>query len=415
VSTEETAEKQRIPEVTMPMQPVSARVTRRFTGLAAFQRLIALAVALSALVVLVFLFSPRVTVVVTPTARSLERTLVIPLPAVAETNTGVPVRLLETDVEVSASTPATGRRQQGVTAATGTVILFNETEEEITVPAGTIVATDGGQRFEVTDTVRVPARQAEFFMNVPVGIKAGQVEVGVRALALGSVGNVAAGRITSLPEGPSGLRVVNPESTRGGTERTVSYATEDDIETLRRQLSSKLRLEGEKLLESNAGAGAYLIGSWFEVQETEFSARPAAGETAESVYASMKGRARGRYVLIDDVRRYARTAAEDFVPTGYSVLGSPAVFIEEESKTDDGRQLKVAVRVVVSGSVDEVAVSRLVAGRSPEQARRVLLETGEVGDMQVSGRPRKRLPSWTPWIRVVVAAPGDHEAEVVDL
>ena len=72
-----------------------------------------------------------------------------------------------------------------MTAATGTVILFNETEEEITVPAGTIVATDGGQRFEVTDTVRVPARQAEFFMNVPVGIKAGQVEVGVRALALG--------------------------------------------------------------------------------------------------------------------------------------------------------------------------------------------------------------------------------------
>jgi hypothetical protein len=415
VTTEETAEKRGLPQVTMPMQPVSARVTRRLTGMALFQRLVALAVALSALVMLVFLFSPRVTVVVTPVARTLERTLVIPLSAVEEKNTGVPVRLLETDVEVTASAPTTGRRQQGVDAATGTVILFNETETEITVPAGTSVATDGGQRFEVTQTVRVPARRAEFFMDVPVGIKAGQAEVGVRSVTLGSAGNVAAGRITSLPQGPAGLRVVNPEATRGGTERSISYSTESDLAALRQRLSSRLSLESEKLLESNAGAGAYLIASWVEVQETEFSARPAAGETAETVHATLKGRARGRYVLMDDIRRYVRAAAEDFVPAGYSVLGSPVVFVEGESDTGDGRQLQVAFRVLVSGSVDEVAVSRLVAGRSPEQARRVLLETGEVGDMHVSGRSRKRLPSWTPWIRVVVAAPEHDGAEVVDL
>jgi hypothetical protein len=406
-------EKEVASQVTAPMQPVAKRTARHLSSLAMPQRLAAAAIALLALVILISLFLPRVTVVVAPVSRTLERPLTIPLSSETNGYGGVALRSLEISVEASASAPATGRRQQGVAAATGTVILFNETEREIAVAAGTIVATDGGQRFTVANAVRVPARRAEYFMEVPVGIKAGQTEARVRAQELGNSGNVAAGRITSLPQGPAGLRVVNPEAMRGGAERTIAYATHDDLAGLRQRLGSELRLKAQPLLSSDAGEGAYLIHSLVEVQETEFAARPAVGAATDAVHATLRGRARGRYVLVEDVRRYVRKEADAFVPKGYVVLGSPVVSIEGEPEKGGVQELQVSSRISVGGTVDPVAISRLVAGRTPEQARRLLLETGEVGDMDVQGRLRKHLPTWTPWIRVVVAGTSDNEVEVI--
>lgn len=400
--------------VTAPMPPVATRAARHLSGLAMPQRLVAAAIALLALVILVLLFLPRVTVVVTPVSRTMERSFAIPLSSETSAHGGVVLHTLEVDVEASASGPATGRRQQGVAAATGTVILFNETDRDIAAPAGTIVATDGGQSFTLTSSVRVPARRAEYFMDVPVGIKAGQTEARIQARELGNSGNVAAGRITSLPQGPAGLRVVNPEATRGGAERTIAYATHDDLAGLRQRLGSDLRLKAQPLLATNAGEGVYMIRSLVEVQETEFAARPAAGEATDTVQATLRGRARGPYVLMEDIRRYVRKEADGFVPKGYAVLGSPVVSVEGEPKKGGVQELRVSSRISVGGTVDPLSVSRLVAGRTPGEARRLLLETGEVGDMIVRGYLRKRLPSWTPWIRVMIAATDLDEVGVID-
>lgn len=379
---------------------------RGVTHLSPRQRALALFVAAAAVGCLLLVFTPRVTIVVTPPVRTLERTLTVPMRSVGGKE-GVVLRTLEVTVEVVGSTPATGRRVEGTLPSVGTVLLYNDSPREVTVPKGALLATEGGQLYQTEAAVRVPPLKPEYFMEVAVGMQAGKAEVPIKASKPGSAGNVAAGRIRSLPKGPSGLKVLNPEPTQGGADRTVTYVTDKDIAQARQLLSGALRATAEDVLAQQVGSNAYVVLSLVDLQETGVAAQPAVGEEGGSVNVTLQGTARGRYVLLDELRQAARQQVEDIVPTGYQLMAPLSVAIEGEvAPTTQGEtagSLAVSVRIPVGGTVDAAAIARTVAGMTPMQVHKVLEQSGEVGTVEVRGHPRKHLPRWTPWIRVVVA------------
>ena len=139
-----------------------------------------------------------------------------------------------------------GVRRQPAVAATGVVEWSrSSTGEELTVPSGTVVATEGPDPIEFATTEAVSFGSTE-----------STVRANINALTPGTVGNVGADRITVIPSPPTGVSgVTNPQPTGdssftltdGSTQQTLGQDREDD---------ASLR---ERVLEGSSLGGAATV------------------------------------------------------------------------------------------------------------------------------------------------------------
>ncbi len=137
--------------------------------------------------------------------------------------------------------PVMGTNNKGVTRARGEILIFNDTDEEAVLEEGTIALSEDGVEFVTLAAVVVPPREIEKFMDLPVGIKAGQVGVEIEACQPGRRGNVAAGTILSLKEqGNPSLYLINSLPTTGGEDQTVRVVSEEDLSWAERQMREYL-------------------------------------------------------------------------------------------------------------------------------------------------------------------------------
>ncbi len=346
--------------------------------------------------------------VVTPAVKYISQEMHLPLIAPGVAGEGVRLNMLEIPVEVSADQAATGRRTEGVTAAAGSVLFINDTEKAIAVPAGTLVSTDGGQIFLTLAGITVPPVQAEYFMNVVVGMKAGQAEVAVRAQKTGSGGNVASGRIRLLPQGPNELKVVNPEATYGGADRSVTYVTATDIANAHRAASAVLIQKAVEIISARLGDDTIAYMAQLTVQEGEMRSSANVDQEAAQVTVWLTGKARVPYILKQDVLDQAAKAikAGVAVPAGYEQFGPIQAQYEGDSQAQADLPLSVSIQAVIPvvKSLDDETVKRQVAGMEPGLAAEAL---SDIGVVEIKGKVRKYLPRWTPWLRVVLAKPAE--------
>ncbi len=361
------------------------------------QRLATAAIAIGALILLAFAYSSRVIVTITPNLQYVESEVQLPMQAM----TRHPVAA---NVTATSQVSSSGQRSVGISPAIGTVIFFNETQKEISVPKGTLVATDGGTTFSTTKAIQVPPVTIEYFMQVPVGTKTGQAEVSVQALSLGSMGNVAAGRILRLPQGPTSLRVTNPEPTRNGADQMRAVVTANDVSLAQKQVLQALQDACKVSLSAKAGDDALLILSSVMFDHEKVTVSPASGAEAAAVIASASAEAQGEYILLTQVLNAALDNARRTLPTDTELIGAPRLeYITDVLVQED--YMKVALRYPVGPHIDVATVLDTIVGRTPLEAGEVLHKKGIPVNLDVSGSDSKRLPRWKSWIKVIIADP----------
>jgi hypothetical protein len=216
--------------------PVTRTVSAGSRGPGARTPLIvgAVVVALVVLVVGVaaYLFLPSATIVVTPMVEAVGP---IPVTIVADPSASapdpvagvVPAELVDVDVTVTDTFPATGKRVEE-TAATGTVRFRNrDFTSSNTIPGGSIVSTPSGVRFKTAQTITIGRAD---IVGLTVFPKTASVRV--TAVEKGTGGNVEPNTITVIPRGedPIALDVLNPDATTGGTHEEFLKVTQKDID-----------------------------------------------------------------------------------------------------------------------------------------------------------------------------------------
>jgi hypothetical protein len=200
-----------------------------------------------------YVFLPTATITLTPQTDTLR---VETFTVTADPNTAVvdpvsgtlPAESIAVPIEVSDTFDATGV-QVSETKATGSVRFRSEnTDHEISVPAGTFVATVDDIEFVTTEAAVIP--KADFATATP-----GTVNVPIRAVRNGPSGNVDKGTITLAPKSLSAqlVSVNNPAPTEGGNRNEAKVVTQADydgaVATLTQRLDNALALA---LQEPNA-------------------------------------------------------------------------------------------------------------------------------------------------------------------
>ncbi len=191
--------------------------------------------------------------------------------------------------------PVRGTKNMGVEKARGRALIFNDRDEEVVVPEGTLLSTPESIKFTTMKRVNVPPRSVETFMDLPVAIKAGQVEVTVEALKAGTDGNVEAGAVCFfVPDLP--LSVVNPEAMEGGKNSTVRAVSQEDINWAGAQMENHLKNQLFRSAYRELSGQYWIMEELLEIKDIEISFQQEVGE--EALLISSKGSIKGQGLMI---------------------------------------------------------------------------------------------------------------------
>ncbi len=161
----------------------------------------------------------------------------------------IAAKKLSTSIAGQVSTPATGSKDVGEKAK-GTVTIYNNNGNSVTLNSGTIVTASNGQVFLLDNNVTVASQSGDIFS----GTKPGTSDASVTAKELGTDGNEPSGTEFTIGNN-STVAAKNDNAFSGGTKKTVTVVSEKDITKLRANLPKSVQNSAQQKLSQQADSG----------------------------------------------------------------------------------------------------------------------------------------------------------------
>jgi hypothetical protein len=328
---------------------------------------------------------PTATITIRPATEPLGPTSVVvradpDATSVAPVAAVIPATLVEIPVEVSDTFEATGKRVEQKKATGSVTFISKDPTRSNSIPAGSIVRTDGGVGFATRASITIPKAKIEGLTILP-----GTADVAVVAVKGGPEANVAANTIRIVPaaEDPVLLEVRNRASTAGGTRKSFPKVTQEDVDgavkTLQRRLDARFKDAvadpGRVPDGMEVVAGTELLGPSAATPDPEslVDAEVEAFDLTLSATGTITAFAPG------DAETVAAARLATTVPAGYTLVdGSTKVQVGEATPDGTAAEVDTTATGAMIRTIDAEAVRATAKGKSPADAERVLSTLGEV-------------------------------------
>jgi hypothetical protein len=327
---------------------------------------------------------PQMHVIIVPQTRTIAHSVDItvdPEAKVADPSSATLPGMLQTlQVDVSDSLAIPSDRTIGRDKSHGEIIVTSQRPTTFTLPKGTVVRVDGGEKFATDQDLSLPPR-------VPV-------RGGITAINAGTVGNVGPGDISQFEgTGFDELVVTNQRPTTGGADRQAKVVSEDDRKTLDAKLQKAARDKGLAQLQQKAGPDQTLPDMSLTIDTK--------AETFDQEVGAESDQLTGRLTAIVSGTVFQNLAYNDLVGKVLELSGGPDLQLGAPVKVEtpgvlrvDGH--KVVLRCDASGllqsAVDVDGIKRALTGSSAQDARAYLQRLSGLAEP-----PSVDLtPSWAP-------------------
>jgi hypothetical protein len=341
------------------------------------------------------LFLPRTSIKLTPISQ--EQQVTIPVSANPDTGSvfisgSVPAHQTNVLVTVMQTMAITSRGAVPNDKAEGVARFTNLTQNNLTIPAGTIVYTLGATpiKFQTVNITHLPGGSKKF------------VEVPIAAVEAGSSGDVAAGTIQAI-EGSLALSasVSNPNPTTGGTDLTATEALDADRQHLHDTVTAALEQQANQEIESSIGAHDLLLINTLKADApSQEIYDPPAGQPGDTLKLTMSANYSAQYVKADDLTQLAQSVLDASIPAGFISKPDTLQFSSTVPNTTDlsgSTHFTLQTQRVLLRQIQPQQAIFLVRGLSPSAAKQALqsnLPLAAPPDIQTS-------PSWWPWLPLI--------------
>ena len=212
---------------------------------------------------------------------------------------------------IRASTTATGKKDVG-DKAKGTVTIFNNSSDSVTLNSGTTLTASNGQTFTLDSNVNIASASGDIFS----GTTPGTTQTTVTAQNIGTDANVPSG--TTFTIGSSNtVAAKNDNAFSGGTKKTVTVVSSNDIAALRSKLEASVQDTAKQKLSGAASSDETVLpilsNPTLENQNFDHHVNDPASEvtlTADVVYSGMA-------FAKNDLDQFATTIAKQKYHSGY--------------------------------------------------------------------------------------------------
>lgn len=280
----------------------------------------------------------------------------------------LPVRTIEIVVEGRDVIDATGYTQVPYQFAAGEAVFTNLTTENLTIPAGMVIATLAEQpvRFATIQAVELQAGPGA------------TARVPIEALEAGPAGNLPAEALLAI-EGPLGLVLIgsNPEPTQGGSLQGLPTPSQADRRALYNRLLSSLEqtaldeFSSRNPIGAPAGGNLALSHTPRFVQTIEERYIPADDEISETLELVLRLEYAFELVLEEDIMAFAKAVLDTNQPQGFFPLSGEiqVSHADQPEPGDDGIiRWTLTVERQIQAHPDTQGIVNLVLGLPLEDA-----------------------------------------------
>ncbi len=344
---------------------------------------------LSLLFALFALFMSRVTVQVQPAGEVLTKSTLLTLdPSVASSDLDRSVlkaALESKTIDGQDVTQTTGIALVG-DKATGKVAVFNKTDKELELKAGTLLKGDK-MDFLLDETVKIDAAVEK---SGGSGVDFGKAEVKVTAKDIGVEGNLNKDtrlRVAELGEDKASANTL--ENFSGGSSREVRVVAEADQQTLLKNLSATLLAEAAKEFAAESKSGVYLLPTGdSKVVSSKFSAE--VGAETDSLTLELALETKALKYLASELRELAQALLVKDLRDGYAFVDEDPEIMSDVVKAATASataQLQVQLSAKTIAQLDEQALVTTLAGRSQAEAQSLLGQDKKISAHRLLYRP----------------------------
>lgn len=331
-----------------------------------------------------------VTVYVSRTNVSIPETPVTAKADISEPDTEnyiVPARQIKVSESSSSSVDTTGKAKDGEIAK-GLITLYNKTEKEINLPAGTLVENiTTTLKYKTSSATTIPAAVVDGGGNVNVGV---EKDVPVEAESYGENYNTS-GSATYKISGytTDELSAKSFDDIEGGTTSDEKAVSQKDIDDLKQglidELKNTLKLELDQLVSSDEK----LLEGSVKYSEPKVEADKKVGDKADSVSMTVTLDA-SAFVVKDGelkviVAEVIKKESDFSGEVDLEELDEPT--ISDVEVDDDEVKFNVSAEGDITAKVTEEEVKSNLAGLSESDAKKYLESIDGVEEYKLSISP----------------------------
>ncbi|MFW5981582.1 MAG: baseplate J/gp47 family protein [Halanaerobiaceae bacterium] len=323
----------------------------------------------------------------------------------------LPLHMTEVRISTEKEVQTTGVRLIGDKKASTSVRFINERKSSVDIPAGTIIKSEAGTKFRTVEDIVVPGLDVDYLMDVPVGMKAGQKEVKVEALTAGSQGNLSFGEIKILEKPLENIYVINPEASRGGSDKKISYLSEEDIERAKILLKEDLKSKLLTKVYQELGGNYRVIEEEISFSDPEYFHDYEIGEETDTF--TIKGELLASAYLLknNELDRVATNIFKEKISDTQELMSSGISInsLRLEETGENMYNVNIEASAPVLAKIDTSSIARNLSGMEVDMAEQYLEEIEYLDYYNIESES-EILPKISFAINVTI---GDNEAHRV--
>jgi hypothetical protein len=297
----------------------------------------------------------------------------------------IPAIVKEEKKTVTASFAATGKKQVG-DKATGTVKFSKSTPNDATLPAGTQLNSSSGLVFVTNSAITVTGAQLSF--SCSNYLCPGSGSGGVTAAGPGANYNGATGSVSG---GPSGVSGSFDGATGGGTDKTITVVTQDDVNKAKDQLQAQNTDQIKSELKKQFTSDEIVITESFNGDQTNLTSAPAVDQ--EAANATLTSETTFQLVGLErnDLKKvydtYTKSQIEGQNAQKIYESGDNATAFSEFTKTASGYTVKTQATAQVGPNIDDKALAEQLKGKRAGEIQQQIEGIQGVEDVNVKLSP----------------------------
>lgn len=325
--------------------------------------------ALAPLLLLIpFLFSSaQITLFLTPI--NFDQTIPVTLSTQKETSQStstVKVNSQQLSVSSSSSVATTGQKTTGE-KATGSITVYNKLEESQILSSGTILQDQSGKKFEIINSVTVPASTSNLEEGI---ITLGQVKTVISALDFGPEYNIDQDQSLSFEDfASSSLIAKTNQALSGGSRRVVSVVAQDDKYALKSKVEDQLSLAVTQKVEKDFQNLTGLIDQSVQIQTSRIEYNREIGEETDSLTATIDAQVLAFFLTPDQKQQIIDVFLKNSPDFDQAKINSADFSINFD--IDNKRVNQASGLMTISGSslpkLDLIALKKQVSGQLPSR------------------------------------------------
>jgi hypothetical protein len=372
-----------------------------------------------ALILLIFFFIfaakvlPKATISIKTDATSIDTNVPLNLSTTAtkldEGENTIPAKLAQQQKTYTQQVPTTGQKNNG-NKASGTVSLTNCSDDDVTVPAGTGLSSNGNTYIS-QDSVTVPA--SDFFSNGKCKNNR-HAEVEVMAQSGGSSYNIPAGSNFSVA-GFSNLSAQGG-TISGGSDNIVHSVNQNDINNAKNKIQAASDSDMKKTLKGTLGKdNYYAIEATYSTGTPSVSPSSEVGTVADNVTVTETITYTMFGVHKKDLQKLVENAVKEQIDTSkQSVLddGINSASYNVDNLTATGGKVTMTSTATAGPDLNIDSIKQNALGKKPAEVKSNLETYPGVQDVNVKLSPFwvGSVPGKTSKVKVVIAKPADSKA-----